>query len=69
MEMDYINWRIKIEGDIQKRREKNGRKKEFQVRRTRQRVLNVTKSWRTQQRRDFQAGRDTRSRRIRMRNL
>lgn len=29
MEMDYISGSIIIEGDIQKRRNKNGRKKEF----------------------------------------
>jgi hypothetical protein len=68
MEMDYISRSMIIEGDIQKRREKNGRKKEFKVRRT-QRVLNVGKSRRAQQRRDIQAGRDARSRRIRMHNL
>lgn len=64
MEMDYISGSIIIEGDIQKRREKNGRKKEFQVRRTWQRVLNVKKPRGTQQRRDVQAGRDSRSRRV-----
>jgi hypothetical protein len=29
MGIDYISWGIKIERDIQKRREDNGREKEF----------------------------------------